>query len=165
MRAETVHAALLVVLVVGLGLSAYAAYETFNVAAQGYCSVSKFLSCSAVDESGHTSTLGVPDWLIGVAGFVALVALDIPLYVTWRRDLLQGVVALSALGIVVALYLGYVELAIIHALCPVCFSTYLVDAIAFLLSLWLLLSSRGTGEKDDETPEPDSTAAGPAATP
>jgi uncharacterized membrane protein len=166
MRAETVHAALLVVIVAGLGLSAFAAYETYYPAAQGFCSVSKYISCSAVDESGHTYTLGVPDWLIGVGGFVALLVLDIPLYRSWRRDLLQGVVAVSGIGLVVAVYLGYVELAVIHALCPVCFSTYLMDGVVFLLSLWLLLSGRGADAKDeDDPPKPDSSVPGASPTP
>ncbi|MCI4320591.1 MAG: vitamin K epoxide reductase family protein [Thermoplasmata archaeon] len=165
MRAETVHAALLVLIVAGLGLSAFAAYETVYPAAAGICSISPFFSCSKVDQSGHTTTLNVADWKIGIAGFVALLAVDVPLYITWRRDLLQGLVALSGIGVGVSLYLGYVELAVIHALCPVCFSTYLVNAVVFLLSLWLLLSSRGADEKDEDTPESDSPSAGPSPTP
>ena len=79
---------------------------------------------------------------IGIAGFVVLLGLEIPLFRTWRRDLLTGVLAVSGLGLVVAVYLGYVELDIIHALCPICFSTYVVDGLVFLLSLWLFLAGR-----------------------
>jgi uncharacterized membrane protein len=163
MRAETLHAALLVVLVAGLGLSAFAAYETLNPSVASVCSVSAFVSCSKVDQSGHTTTLGVPDWLIGIGGFVVLLALDVPLYATWRRDLLTAVVAVSGLGLAVAVYLATVELTVIHALCPVCFSTYLLDGAAFGLSLWLLVSSRRADPDDDEPPSESTDAtSGPS---
>jgi uncharacterized membrane protein len=163
MRAESVHAALLLVIVAGLGLSAFATYETFFPAAASVCSPTPLISCSKVDQSGHTTTLGVPDWLIGLGGFVALLALEIPLYATWRRDLLTAVVALSGIGLAVAAYLAYVELAVIHALCPVCFSTYAVDGIAFALSLWLFLSSRGAATADDvAAPSSDPEGSGPS---
>jgi uncharacterized membrane protein len=165
MRAESVHAALLVLIAAGLGLSAFAAFETYYPPWQRVCSVSKLISCSAVDESGHTKLGSVPDWFIGLAGFVALTALDVRLYSTWRRDLLQAVVALSGIGLVVALYLGYVELAIIHALCPVCFSIYVVDGVVFLMSLWLLRAGQGSDGKDDDASEPDRASPGPSPRP
>jgi uncharacterized membrane protein len=163
MKAESVHAALLLFVIAGLGLSAFATAETLMPSLQTGCSISPFLSCSAVDRSGHTTTLGVPDWAIGLGGFVVLLALEIPLYLTWRRDLLTGVVVVSGLGLVVSAYLGYVELAVIHALCPVCFSTYLADAAVFGLSLWLLVSSRPT-QVDEPTDRPE-PAADPGTTP
>ncbi|MCI4324974.1 MAG: vitamin K epoxide reductase family protein [Thermoplasmata archaeon] len=166
MKAESVHAALLLMVVVGLGLAVFATLETYIPPLQGACSVNPFISCSKVDTSNHTSTLGIPDWSIGVAGFVVLLGLEIPLYRTWRRDLLTGVLAVSGLGIVAAVYLGYVELDVIHALCPVCFSTYVADTIVFLLSLWLFWSSRGAASGDeaglakpDEASESPPTAA------
>lgn len=165
MRAESVHAALLVLIIGGLGLAVFAYLETTIPALQHVCSLSPFFSCSKVDQSGYTSTLGIPDYAIGIAGYLALLAIDVPLFVTWRRDLLKGLVVVSGLGVAVAVYLGYVELAIIHALCPVCFSTYLVDGLVFLLSLWLLVSGRRAGEQDDATSEKDAAAAGPSPTP
>ena len=104
---------------------------------------------------------------IGVGGFVrASRPRHSVVTRSWRRDLLQGVVAVSGIGLVVAVYLGYVELAVIHALCPVCFSTYLMDGVVFLLSLWLLLSGRGADANDeDDPPKPDSSVPGASPTP
>lgn len=155
MKAESVHAALLLLVIAGLGLATFAALETVIPALQNSCSVSQFFSCHAVDASGHTTILMVQDWAIGIAGFVVLLALEIPLFRTWRRDLLTGVLAVSGLGVVVAVYLGYVELDIIHALCPICFSTYVVDGLVFLLSLWLFLAGRtkpGTAPGEEAAP-------------
>jgi uncharacterized membrane protein len=149
MRAESFHAALLVLVVAGLALAGFAAYETIHPSTAGVCSPTPWISCSKVDQSGHTTTFDIPDWKIGVAGFLAMLVLEIPLYVTWRRDLLTGMVALSGIGLAIAVYLGAIELAVIHAVCPVCFSAYLVDALVFVVSLRLLRFSRETDSEDD----------------
>jgi uncharacterized membrane protein len=154
MRAESVHAALLLVIVAGLGLAIFATLESSIPELQNVCSISPFFSCSKVDSSGHTSVGPIPDWTVGVGGFLLLLALDVPLYRTWRRDLLLSVVVVSALGLVAAAYFGYVELDVIHALCPVCFSTYVADAIVFLLALWLYVAGRGTDKPMAEAAEP-----------
>jgi uncharacterized membrane protein len=159
MKAESVHAALLLLVIAGLGLATFATLESSIPALQNSCSVSAFFSCHAVDTSGHTMIAWVPDWSIGLGGFLVLLALEIPLFRTWRRDLLTGVVAVSGLGLLVSVYLGYVELDVIHALCPICFSTYVVDGLVFLLSLWLFWTGRSKpGAAPDEDPSQPSPA-------
>jgi uncharacterized membrane protein len=152
MRAETAHAVLLLVVVAGLGFAVFAAAETYIPSLRSACSFNVFFSCSKVDNSAYTNTFTIPDWKIGVAGFLLLLALEVPLYLTWRRDLLTGVLVVSGVGVLVALYLGYVELAVIGALCPVCFGTYLLDGVAFLLSTWLFWKGRGSASTDDGAP-------------
>src|SRR5690349_10360078 len=110
MRPETAHQVVLLSLFVGLGFALFSAYETLVPAARGYCTVNLFFSCSAVDQSAFSSTLGIPDWAIGIAGYVALLALDIPLYRNWKRPMLLALTGLSAVGLAVSLYFGYVEL-------------------------------------------------------
>jgi uncharacterized membrane protein len=161
MRAESVHAALLIVVIAGLGLAVFSAIESLDPAFQGVCSFSVFFSCAAVDSSGHTTTFGVQDYAIGIAGFVLLLAVDIPLFRTWRRDLLKAMVGLSALGLGIAAYFAYVELAIIHAFCFVCFSTYVADAVVLILSLLLLRSS--SAEVRDAEPADSSGDSEPTA--
>lgn len=147
MRAETLHAIVLVALVVGLGLSLFADAETHDKALQNDCSVNPFFSCSKVDQSGQTTTLGLPDYLIGIGGFVLMLAIDVPLYRSWRPELLYLLTAVSAGGLVVSLWLAYVELFQIDALCPVCLSAYLANLAAFVAALTLLLKARsGAGE-------------------
>lgn len=150
MRAESVHAALLMVVIIGLGLAVFAALESVIPALQGVCTVSLFFSCSRVDSSAYTTTLGVQDYFIGIAGFLILLGLAIPLFRTWRRDLLKAVVGFSAVGLAIAAYFAYVELAVIHAFCLVCFSTYVADAAVLGLSLWLLRSSASAPDDSEE---------------
>jgi uncharacterized membrane protein len=165
MRAETAHAVLLLVVIAGLGLAVFATAETFDLGLRSACSVNPYISCSKVDSSGHTTVGIVPDWAIGVAGFVVLLVLELPLYATWRRDLLAGLVIVSGLGVIASLYFGYVELVVISALCPVCFSTYLANAVVFLLGTWLFLKGRTTesGANDDEPTPPSTDGKGSAS--
>ncbi|HEV2449124.1 MAG TPA: vitamin K epoxide reductase family protein [Thermoplasmata archaeon] len=148
--ARLLHRLLLVCIVVGIGFSSYAAFEVLDPTLQKSCSISPFLSCGAVDQSGHTSIGPVPDWSIGLLGFLLLLALDLPLLRTFDRRLLYGVVGFSALGLGVAGYLAYVELDIIHALCPICLGAYLSDLAVFVVALVLLRLRRSASGHDGE---------------
>lgn len=136
-RAETAHALVLLALVAGLGLSVYAGYETVNPALQGSCSFTAYFSCAKIDTSGHTTTFGVEDYVWGIAGFVVMLALDIPLYRSWDRRLLEGLTVLSGLGAALSVYFAYVELAVIQGVCVICLGAYLANVVvlAFLLVL------------------------------
>ena len=144
--ARTLHALLPVAIVIGLAFSGYAAYETLYPAAQASCSVNGFFSCSKVDQSGLTSTFGIPDYAIGVAGFVALLALDVPLLLTYRRGWLYALFGLSTIGLVFSIYLAYVELAEIQALCLICTGAYLSNVVVWAIALGLVRESRSPGD-------------------
>ena len=163
MRAESLHAALLIVVIAGLGLSLYAAYESLNPDSQSGCSIQGTpISCAKIDQSHHTTTFGVQDYDIGIAGFAVLLVLDIALYATWRPELLKAFVVVSGLGLAAALYLLYVEVAVIGGLCPVCFSTYVMDGAAFALSLQLWrMSDRAdaSDEAAESSPKNEPTAS------
>ncbi|HUI38513.1 MAG TPA: vitamin K epoxide reductase family protein, partial [Thermoplasmata archaeon] len=112
--AETLHAVILFALFVGLLFSAWSGYESLT-GSTGSCTLNAFVSCGAVRNSGHTSAYGVPFWAAGVGGFIAMIAVDIPLYVTWRPVFLYALTGLSALGLAISLYFVYLELAVIDA--------------------------------------------------
>src|SRR5580693_2779252 len=84
--AETLYALLIVVLLGGLAAASYAAYEVLNPAASAVCSVSGTISCGKVADSGHTTILGIPDWGIGIAGFVAMLLVAFLAYRTFDRQ-------------------------------------------------------------------------------
>lgn len=155
--ARTLHRALLLAIVAGLAFSLYAAFEVLDPALQASCSVTPYFSCRAVDQSGYTHLGPLPDWSVGLGGFLLLLALDLPLLSSYDPRLLNGVVAVSAVGAVVALGLGYLELDVIRALCPICLGAYLSDAAVLLLALALvrLRRSLGTDRPGAPTPRPD----------
>ena len=137
MRSETLHAILPLAIILGLGLSIFAAVETLVPSAQQACSVSFFLSCRRVSLSGHTTTLGTPDWIWGVGGFAALLGLDVEVYRKGRSRWLDALTVVSGLGLALSVYLLYVELAIIQAVCLVCFGTYVANLIVLVSAVLL----------------------------
>lgn len=142
MDARTLHAILPVAIVVGLGFSVFAAYETVFPAAQAACSVNGFVSCSKVDESAYTTTFGIPDYWAGIVGFVVMLAIDIPLVRTWKTSWLTALLVLSGLGLVAAVYLAYLELVVIGALCLICTGAYLSNVVVFGVTAALYRQAR-----------------------
>ena len=154
MRAETLHQILLGAILVGLGLSLYAGYEVLNPAAASSCSFFRQFSCAAVLDSQKTSTFGVSDWIWGTAGFLALLAIDVPLYRTWRRVFLNVLMLVAGLGLVLAAYLAWVEVTQIGSLCPVCVGTYVADTIVLVSALMIYRRA-----ESDEEPVAGSASA------
>ncbi len=153
MRSETLHALIPVALVAGLALSVLAAYEAADPAARGFCVISPFFSCARVDTSGFTSTLGIPDWVWGVAGFVAMLLVDVPVFRHGRGRWLDALTVLSGLGLALSIYLAAVELVQIGAFCLVCAGAYGANGVVLGAVIALRRSAR---------PPPTMTGAGPA---
>ncbi len=135
--AKVVHRLLLFLILVGLAFSLYATLETLDPALQATCSVNSYLSCQAVDSSGFTHTGPIPDWAIGVGGFLLLLLLDLALLRTFEVRWLNAVTVVAALGVVTAVYLGSIELFVIKAICPICLGAYLSGVAVLLVALWL----------------------------
>jgi len=135
----------------GLGIitALFAAAETTNASLRAVCSINSFFSCSKVDTSNFTSTLGIPDYLWGIGGFiliflVAAIAESRPRDRRWEYFL----VFVTTAGLAVAAYFLYVELALIGAFCVVCGSSYAMGLVAWGGSLALVRAPHGKGAKD-----------------
>ena len=127
--------------VAGLGISVYLTvvhYSTLPLA----CSASGVVDCERVLSSpyGGIGTTGIPTALAGVGWFggsLLLGALEIGLRTPSAR-LLQ--LAWSGLGLATVLYLVYVEIDRLGAICLWCTGAHLLVLLIFLASLyrWLL---------------------------
>jgi len=144
--AESLHAVILLALAVGLLFSIWSGYETVT-GSTGSCTVNSFVSCGAVRNSGYTSAFGIPYWAAGVAGFVVMLAIDIPLYLTWRPTLLYALLGLSVLGLALSLYFVYLELAVIGAICPVCTGAHVANVAVLAAALMLVRRARSADEE------------------
>ncbi len=143
----------------GLGLivALFAAAEFFDAALSRVCTVNSWVSCGKVDSSGLTTTLGVSDWIWGIAGFVAILALA-ALAEAHRKDLryAYALLGLTTAGVGLAMYLLYVEVFRIGAICPVCASAYFFGVLAWVGSILLVrrLQERAAAPDAVGTPEP-----------
>lgn len=153
MRAETAYSLVIVLLLAGLAFSAYSWYETVNPAARGVCSITPYFSCAKIDTSGDTTTLGLPDWGIGVAGYIVMLGLAFLAYRTYKRQHLLALTTVSGLGLLLSGYFAYLELFVIQGVCPICLGAYLCNIGAFVLMVYLV---RMTSER-----EPNAPAAAP----
>ena len=138
MKAETVHQLLLLGILIGLAFALYAAAESLVPALQTSCTVNSYFSCGKIDNSGHTTTLGIQDYLWGIGGYIALFIVDVPLYRTWKREWLQAITLLSGLGALLSIYFAYLELVVIQGVCPVCLGAYLSNLLVFGCAAYLM---------------------------
>jgi uncharacterized membrane protein len=163
-EAPVLHRVLLASIVLGLGFSVYAALEVVDPSLSAACSIYRTVSCGTVLHSGYTTfPLGsaIPDWLWGVAGFVALLALDVPLLRTYHLRYLQAIFGLSIAGVGLAAVFAGVEAFLIHALCPICLGAYLSGVGVLVSSGWLLRLRRAEEPREVPEPAPELPTPGP----
>ena len=142
-RAAPGLVAMLLMALVGLGISIYLTvvhYQGYGVA---FCSTTGVVNCNRVTSSGNSVLFGsnipitIPGmlWFVGSGG-LALVAL----MAIWRNrreparlrsaHLLWGI-----LGMLFVLYLIYAEIVLLHTLCEWCTVVHLLTFATFLLAL------------------------------
>lgn len=145
----------------GLGLivSIYAYLETIQASLQKYCTVNAYVSCGAVANSGKTTTLGVPDAIIGIAGFVAI--LIVASIAERQRTELRWpylLLFLTTIGVGFSVYFVVLELAVIHALCPVCLAAWALGWVAWVATIALVRKVRAKARTRAGATKTDSTA-------
>jgi uncharacterized membrane protein len=97
--------------------------------------------CSTVNASRYSEVYGIPVASIGIAGYLAIVLAH------WyeRRDsffLKNGpllVFGMSLTGFLFTVYLIYIELAILRAICPFCLLSQVAMTGIFILSIIRLI--------------------------
>ncbi|HEX8990588.1 MAG TPA: vitamin K epoxide reductase family protein [Anaerolineales bacterium] len=93
--------------------------------------------CSTVNSSKYAALYGIPVAVIGIGGYLSILVL---LWVERSNAFLTSngtliVFGLALLGFLFTLYLIYVELALIHALCPFCVTSQVTMTVLFILSI------------------------------
>jgi uncharacterized membrane protein len=142
---------------VGVGIALYHAYGEityFQGNLSNICNVfsnySRWLSCTTVFASGYATipwhdAHGFPLYVFGVVWFPLLIALGVW---SWRKyGALNGevLVPMVMVGNIFTFYLWYLELGLIHAICPVCVSMYIVNYAMTGLAFKALLQPKGAG--------------------
>jgi uncharacterized membrane protein len=96
-------------------------------------------NCELVNMSVYSEFLGLPVALWGIGAYIALLALS--LAVLWKKFspwAQRGLFLVSAAGVAFSLYLTYIEVFVLHEICPWCvLSAIIVTSIAVLSALEL----------------------------
>lgn len=123
--------AVLILSLVGVGISSYAV-SLHYATGPSVCSVSDFINCDLVNRGRYSTIAGVPVAAIGIVGYVVLAVLA-SVHLNGRRLFRRDLAAAATLGFLYTLYLTYLELFVIRAICLVCVASAIVMTTIFLL--------------------------------
>ena len=128
--------AVIMLAIVGLAL---AIYQASHKPADGASCALAGDSCSAVMNSAYSSLFGIPVALIGVFGFMLIIA--IAFYVLLRDDkkALKPLFAVSTVGLAFVAYLVYAELVELHAICSLCTVSHIIGIAIWAIVLFSLI--------------------------
>ena len=132
----------------GLADAGYALNQHYAPPLDSSCDINATVSCTAVNQSDYSVLLGIPVAAIGMAGYVLIgaAALTALLKNAWRRWLMPAIAAAGVIALAFSLWLTYVELFVIKAVCPLCVTSLaLVTAITVTASTGLIRMRKASG--------------------
>jgi uncharacterized membrane protein len=93
--------------------------------------------CEAVNSSAYSQIGGVPIALLGAGAYLAMLVLlgAERLGESWAEWSLLGVFGLSLVGTLYSAYLTYIEVAVLHEICPYCVVSAIVITTIFIISV------------------------------
>jgi vitamin-K-epoxide reductase (warfarin-sensitive) len=138
--ARKMFLAIAILAVAGIAVSSVSLDHHFRKSKTTYCDFGQSFNCDIVNRSEYSAIAGVPVALLGIVGYVALLA-----FATFYREKAEtpGILLFGSVsGLGFALYLTYVEKYILFAWCILClsslaiiFSITVVSAILFVRSM------------------------------
>ena len=152
MSRRTVRIAMIVLAIIGLGIASYLTYVHY-AGIKPACTAGE--SCTKVQTSIYSKLAGVPVALMGLIGYIAILA-SLLVRETETSRLTTLVFTLAGFGF--SAYLTYRELFSIHAVCEWCATSAGIMTILMLMSVWRFL--RGDGSLESPLIE---TGEGPRA--
>ena len=133
MSRRSLRIVMIVLATIGFGVACYLTYVHF-AGIKPACTAGE--SCTKVQTSIYSKLAGVPVALMGLIGYVAILAsLLVPESETSRFATLAFTIA----GFGFSAYLTYRELFSIHAICEWCASSAGIMTILMLLAVWRFL--------------------------
>lgn len=131
----------LAVCLLGLVDAAYLTFEHYTSSRTLACSDTGTINCVKVTTSSYSKVAGVPVALMGLLFFVALTALCLPM--AWRsgnRNVRRLRLAGATAGMITVLYLVWVELFKVDAICLWCTA---VHGLTFVLFALVVMDAAG----------------------
>ncbi|MEO0814687.1 MAG: vitamin K epoxide reductase family protein, partial [Myxococcota bacterium] len=147
---------------IGAAISVYLAQAHITVKsgekAGGVCDLGATLNCDAAAASAYSTVAGVPIAIVGLAGYVACVAL-VGWYLSQKAPRSKDPISIAGtlqtffgVSVVYSVFLAVVSILVLPAICPACVALYVVNIIGLVLTtLWTgrgPLSTLGAQLKD-----------------
>jgi uncharacterized membrane protein len=125
--------------VAGIVVSSLSLYHHYGSSKTTYCDFGENFNCDIVNRSTYSTVLGVPDALIGILGYAALLALAT--FGRNKKDTPALLLIASVAGLGFAFYLTYIEAFVLATWCILCLSSLGVIVLITVLSSWLFAQS------------------------
>jgi uncharacterized membrane protein len=138
--ARRIFTAIAVLAVAGIAISSVSLYHHYGSDKSTYCDFGQTFNCDVVNRSVYSVVMGIPVALIGVLGYLALLALA-TVYRN-RRETRAILLAASLAGLGFALYLTYIEKFVLATWCVLCLSSLGVIAAIAALAIALAVQNR-----------------------
>lgn len=122
-----------VLAVAGIVISSLSLRHHFSHGKTSFCDFGQAFNCDLVNRSEYSIVAGVPVALIGILGYLFLLALA-TIY-RYKKETPVLLLIFSGLGLGFALYLAYVEAYKIHAWCILCLSSLGIIFLIAVLSI------------------------------
>ena len=135
-------ALIILLLIVSLLGFADATYLTAEHYVGGTIACSIFHGCEEVTNSQYSVILGVPLAILGALCFFAVFIMFIIYSDSRRIGFIKLAMAVTSLGFLLSLVLVYIQLGVLHAICPYCMSSALFSTLLFIGSWYLLSANR-----------------------
>ncbi len=129
--------AIALVALAGVAVSSISLYHHYGALKTSFCNFGESFNCDIVNRSVYSTVLGVPVALIGILGYLLILALA-----TIYRDKAETPILLliaSVVGFGFALYLTYIEKFVLAAWCILCLSSLALILSAAVLSTALAI--------------------------
>lgn len=125
----------------GVLVSSVSLHHHYGTSQTSYCDFGESFNCDIVNRSIYSAILGVPVALIGIIGYLGLLALATFYRSKAGTPVLLLIASLAGLGF--ALYLTYIEGFVLAAWCILCLSSLaLIFCITVLSSLLWVHNAR-----------------------
>ena len=118
----------------GVAISSISLFHHFGTSKTSFCDLGQSFNCDLVNRSSYSVVLGLPVALIGIIGYLLLLA-----FATVYREKAETPFMLliaSVAGLVFALRLTYIEAYVIHTWCVLCLTSLALILLICTLSAW-----------------------------
>jgi uncharacterized membrane protein len=100
--------------------------------------------CWTVSNSPYSQIFGIPVAVFGLGAYLFILILlkSESIYPNWKDSILMGTFGLALSGTIYSIYLTYLEIAVIKAICPFCVISALVMLTIFICTILRLANNQ-----------------------
>ncbi len=124
--------AIALVALAGVLVSSVSLYHHFGTSKTSFCTFGESFNCDVVNRSAYSTVLGVPVALIGILGYLLVLALATVYREKAETPVMLLIASVGGLGF--TLYLTYIEKFVLAAWCVLCLSSLVLIFSEVVLS-------------------------------